>query len=266
MRIDNKRIVITGAASGIGRALLQCLAALPCQMVAADIDAERLEATVANLPSPSAHIIPFVGNLAEQASVDTLFETALTTMGGIDLFIANAGFAYYEVFNGDWAHTDAIYRLNVYSPLYALHRMTQLHPADPFTVVIIASAMAKVGAAGYALYASTKAALDRFADAYRLEQPPNAHLLMVYPIGTRTHFFQAANLQRAAPVIFPSQTPEYVAAAILRGIEADLPSVTPSILFLLAELLHRVIPVLKIHQLYTRVQFSYWRAAQKRGR
>jgi len=68
---------------------------------------------------------------------------------------------------------------------------------------------------GYALYASTKAALRGFATAYRHELGPGQRLHLVYPIATRTAFFAAAGDD--TPVPWPSQAPEVVARAIVRG-------------------------------------------------
>ena len=53
-------------------------------------------------------------------------------MGGIDIFIANAGFAYYEQLDeADWDHIASIYQTNVFSPFYAAVRMGELNRTTP---------------------------------------------------------------------------------------------------------------------------------------
>ena len=264
MKLDGRRIVITGAGSGIGRALLARLSGRPAQIVAADRDAVALHEAVDQLAGGSARICAHVGDIGSAGGVDALFARALAEFGGIDIFIANAGFAYYEQFGQpDWDRMAALLNVNLISPLYALAKMRSLHPADPYMVVITASAMSKLGLAGYALYSASKAALDRFAQAYRDEAPPSGHLLLVYPISTRTGFFTASSEKFAAPVPWPSQSPETVAAAILHGIERDARSVYPSTVFRIAFMVDRVLPVLTIYRMMARRQFFHWLARQK---
>ncbi|MEJ2737999.1 MAG: SDR family NAD(P)-dependent oxidoreductase, partial [Anaerolineae bacterium] len=94
MNIDQKRIVITGASSGIGRALLQELSGRQVRIVAVDRDETRLREAVDAVTTSQAKILPFPCDLALQRDVDDLFAYAIQQMGGIDLFFAIAGFAY----------------------------------------------------------------------------------------------------------------------------------------------------------------------------
>lgn len=228
MQIESQRIILTGAASGIGRALLEQLAAYPAQILAVD----RQQIGPENLPHQAkAQITPYVCDLGQPQAVDALFQAAIETLGGIDLFIANAGFAYYErLGDPDWEHIERIYRVNVFSPLYAAQKMRQLNAGRPYKVVITASAMGRLALPGYALYSSTKAALHRFAEAYAYELDDPHSLVLVYPIATRTGFFGAAAAE-TAPQPWPAQTSQQVAAAILRGIQREAPAIYPSRLF-----------------------------------
>ncbi len=260
MRLEGSRIVLTGAASGIGFALLNRLAACSCQMVAADLNEQALKAAVDGLINPAATITFFCGDMGDSYALDALFSQAVSEMGGIDIFVANAGFAYYEAFDtANWEHIARIFRVNTISPIYAVAKMAELHAGgSSYLTVITASAMAKLGLAGYSLYSATKSALDRFADAYRLERPPNAHLMIVYPIATRTHFFENA-ASKTAPLPQPTQSADYLVEKILRGIENDHHSVQPSFLFRLMMLINRVLPITGIYQRISRRQFEAWR-------
>jgi short-subunit dehydrogenase len=239
--LAQSRIVLTGAASGIGAALLARLATYPCQIVAADMNGDCLAETLQKIASPQAQIRPYVGDIGTPEGLEALFAAALGQMGRIDLFIANAGFAYYEKLGpADWGHIEQIYRVNVYSPIYAAQKMAELYGEGPYKMVITASTMGHVAIPGYSLYASTKAALHRFAEAYRFELNDRQKLMLVYPIATRTHFFDTT-----ATIPFPSQTPDYVAGRIIRGIEGDKTSVCPSVLFHIFSLLDRFQPWLR---------------------
>ncbi len=201
MRLQHARIILTGAASGIGAALLARLAAFPCAILAADRDAPRLSETLARLAASPARVTSFAGDMGKQEDVDALFAAAVERMGGVDLFIAAAGFAYYErLARPDWDHIETIFRVNAVSPIYTVEKMAELNRGRPHRTVIVASAMGRLAIPGYALYGSTKAALHRFAEAYRLEAPDPAALSLVYPIGTRTRFFANSNDRAPAPL------------------------------------------------------------------
>lgn len=229
MQITGKNIILTGAASGIGRALLEKLSSCGACVLAVDREAAGLQAAISQVSGP-ARLIPHVCDLGQPEALDGLFDHALRELGTVDIFIANAGFAYYEqIGTPDWEHIQRLYRVNVFAPLYAAEKMRQINPNRPYRVVITASAMALLGLPGYALYSSSKAALHRFAEAYRYELDDPRSLALVYPIGTRTAFFQAAG--HAAPTPWPTQPPEVVAQAILNGIRRDQTAIYPSTFF-----------------------------------
>ena len=171
------------------------------------------------MEAPRAKVMPFACDVALQRDVDDLFDYAIQHMGGIDIFFANAGIAYWEwIQQPDWGRIEAIFQTNVFSPIYAAEKMHTLFHGTDYRVVITSSILGRVGLEGYALYASTKAALDRFAEVYRLETRGRGQLALAYPLAVRSHFFQAAG---DAPVPWLSQSPEAAARAMLRGIERD---------------------------------------------
>lgn len=230
MRLEGRRVILTGAASGIGKALLELLIQYPLEIIAADRDEARLLEVCAVLVNSRAKVVPVTADVSSQIGNDALFTRALQTFGGVDIFIANAGFAYFETIEQpDWQRLELIYAVNTLAPIYALERMTALSGAKPFKVVWMASAMAHIGLPKYAAYSSSKGALHRFADAYRWQMPDPRSLMLVYPIATRTRFFTSSS--DATPVPTPSQTPEEVARAVLNGIITDRLEVYPSLLF-----------------------------------
>ena len=244
MKLGGQRVILTGAASGIGRALLELLIQFPLEIIAADRDEARLLEVCAGFKNSRAKVVPVVADVSSQIGNDALFTWALQEFGGADIFIANAGFAYFETIQQpDWARLEMIYAVNTLAPIYALERMAALNSGKAFKVVWMASAMAHIGLPKYAAYSSSKGALHRFADAYRWQMPDPKALMLVYPIATRTRFFQASS--DATPVPTPSQTPEEVARAVLRGIATDKLEVYPSLLFQVGFWLTLLLPSLR---------------------
>jgi uncharacterized protein len=240
MHIEKARVVVTGAASGIGLAILKELLKLDCKIVAADKNAEQLEKITL---SAFDKIIPFTGDLASPDQIDQLFDFAIATLGSIDLFIANAGFAYYEQLGEpDWNHIDKIFRINSLSPIYSLMKMQRLNSGNPWKTVMVSSAIAEWAVPGYTVYGATKAAISRFAEGYRFDHP-GRNLMVVYPIATLTNFFETAG--KEIPVAFPVQSPEKVARKIIRGILRDRRTVYPSKLFPFILAVNRFLPFIK---------------------
>lgn len=240
MELKNKRIVITGAGSGIGKeTVLQMLKYDGVKILACDLNEK-------NIPV-HPNVIPYQGDVSQKESLDQLLTTADKKIGGIDIFYANAGFAYYEVIkSADWDRIDRIYRTNVYSPLYTLVTLN-LTRKEPFFFIVTASAMSHLALPGYATYSSTKAAVRSFIDAYRFELKPGNRVMVVYPIATRTKFFDSAGKQ--VPVPFPSQSAETVAKKVVKGIRCNAKEVYPSFLFRFIQILDRFLfLILPIYQ------------------
>ncbi len=86
--LSGKVAVVTGAASGLGRASAGRLAADGAHVVAVDLNGANLGKVVASLPTPS---IAVEGDVAESSTVDRYMQAAVTSFGHVDLHHLNAG-------------------------------------------------------------------------------------------------------------------------------------------------------------------------------
>jgi len=133
MEITGQRIILTGAASGIGRALLAQLGDFECRVLARDRDAARLVAAAVECGGRRAFIETLGADLSAPAATDALFRARGVGWGGVDLFVANAGFAYYgTIGEPDWEKIAGIFRANVFAAIYGLQRMAALNPDRPY--------------------------------------------------------------------------------------------------------------------------------------
>lgn len=85
------RVVVTGAASGIGFAMAEVLAACGARVVGGDRDLETLKARMAELEGAGGEAHAVGVDVAEATEVDGLFATAAARLGGVDVVFANAG-------------------------------------------------------------------------------------------------------------------------------------------------------------------------------
>lgn len=229
MLFEQKHIVITGAASGIGLALVRELAHYRCQVLAIDKDENGLKQLEKEMESSKMQVQILSIDLTQTDQILNLVSLATKKLGRIDLFFANAGIALFGSFKSqDFNARQSQLMVNLVAPIEGLYQMLQLTNGQEFSYVITASAMAKTGMPHYAMYAATKSALDRFAECFRFEQNSGCHLMLVYPIATRTDFFTG---QDQANIPWPSQSAKKVAQSILKAVSQKKTSVYPSLLF-----------------------------------
>lgn len=256
MEIDNKKIILTGASSGIGKEILKKLLNYNCDVIAVARNVQRI-------PNLGEHVIPYSCDVSVKEEVDKLFEFALDKFKNVDIFIANAGFAYCEqIDKADWEHINKIYSTNVYSPIYSAEKMKSINKGREYSVVITCSAVARVALPGYSLYCSTKAAIDSFAKNYRYEMKDNGNLSLVYPVATNTNFFKKA--ADSAPVPWPVQSPAIVAKKVIRGIEKNKRKINPSAFYTVGNIMDGILHF--IYPIYEKIQagkFDKWLKAKK---
>ncbi len=250
MNWENKNIVVTGASSGIGLVLVKGFLSKGCRVVAAS---RTINKDLLGLEG----FYPFQGDLSTPDGVDNLFAYALQTLGYIDVFVANAGFAYYEKLGeADWEHISSIFNTNYKSVVYSAQKIKQVNGSKPFNFVTTSSGMAILPLPGYALYSSTKAALKGFAEAYRWELDREQYFQVVYPIATKTKFFKNAG---DSPIPWPTQEAEVVAKRTLKGIKKNRNSIYPSRLFHVMAILNRVFPfIFRIYAYMEYKKFKQW--------
>ena len=151
MDLDGKTIVITGGASGIGRALARRFSQEGAAHVAvADLDAAGAEAVAAEIGG-SGHGI----DVTDAAAIEALVETVETNHGGIDLFCSNAGIAVPGGLDGldsDWERVMAV---NVTSHLYAARavvpRMIERGGGYLLNTASAAGLLAQIGSLTYSV-------------------------------------------------------------------------------------------------------------------
>lgn len=238
MILSGKKIVVTGAASGIGRALVAQLHAKGNELLAVDIHAENLSRLKNEYPGLQTLML----DLTVENSADKILEWVKSTWNSLDVFFSNAGFALY----GNWQEipnerTEAMFRINVFFHMELAAKLKERFGSD-FRMVVTASAMSYWAVPGYTAYAASKAAIHQWAEGIWSEGE-GEWLTLVYPAATATDFFEKAGKQ--IPKAYPVQPVNKVAKSILKGTEAGKRKIFPSDLFRFMLGLNRVFPLIK---------------------
>ena len=239
--ISKKNIVVTGASSGIGKSIMDELVEQEGnRILAACRGADKITGYGDN-------VIPFSCDLSTKEGVDALFEKAEEVFDGpIDLFFCNAGAPYYERFDyEDWDRIRRIFELNTVGHIYTYSKyLHHLNGRDGRLVYTI-SAMGEMALPGYALYAATKFAMKGFQQAIRDETPKNLQISCIYPVSTKTNFFNVGGGGIKMEPPFPVQAPEKVGKAVVKGVEKLKKHIYPCPVYLPSKVLMNAVPPVK---------------------
>jgi NAD(P)-dependent dehydrogenase (short-subunit alcohol dehydrogenase family) len=91
MSVEGRRIVVTGASSGLGAHAVRLLAGRGANVVAAGRRLERLEALAADLAHAPGRVVPCRADVTLEEDAAALVGTAIAALGGIDVLVNNAG-------------------------------------------------------------------------------------------------------------------------------------------------------------------------------
>jgi len=161
----NPRTVVTGAGSGLGRALCHELSRRGARLVASDINLDTVTETVRQIGSNSAHAVRC--DVTKLEEVEQLAEQAQRLFGGVDLVINNAGVAVSGPIGvvpmGDW---DWILRINLWGVIHGCHVFApRLRKQRSGHILNVASAAGLLASPNLGPYNVTKAAVVALSES-----------------------------------------------------------------------------------------------------
>jgi NAD(P)-dependent dehydrogenase (short-subunit alcohol dehydrogenase family) len=166
--LGGKVALITGGARGVGAATAALLVARGAKVVLVDLEAEPLGEVVARLGADSATSI--TGDVTELADMEAAVAHALERFGAVDVVMANAGIASYgSVGVVDPAFFKRVIDINITGVFHTVHAaLTEVERRRGY-ILVVSSEAAYVPAPGLAAYGASKAGVEHFANALRLE-------------------------------------------------------------------------------------------------
>jgi NAD(P)-dependent dehydrogenase (short-subunit alcohol dehydrogenase family) len=175
MRLEGKLAVITGAATGIGRATALLFAQEGGQVVIADRNEEEGEKTAEEIRNQGGSAWFVRTDVSEAAAVESLMATAADAMGGIDVLVNNAGVqgsgGVSEFEESEW---DSLMQVNPKSCfLGAKYGVPYLRARGGGSIVNMASIAGLKGGPGMTAYSASKGAVVAFTRALAAELAPD---------------------------------------------------------------------------------------------
>jgi len=221
MVLNNAVVVITGASSGIGRALAMSFARRGARLVLAARRVEQLEEVRTAVTPYAADVLVVPTDVTDDAALENLVKETLAKFGQIDILINNAGVYDYGLLQETPVSSiRQMVSVNVASTL-ALTRLVLPHMLQRRSgrIVNVASVAGRVANAIAPAYGATKAALVSFSDGLRRQvEGTGVHVISVLPTYTTSEMVSSdhADLMRSAG--FTIDTVEYVAERTLDGL------------------------------------------------
>lgn len=231
--LTGKAALVTGASSGIGRAIALALAESGTAVGVIGRDRRRLASTVKSIEAFGGVALPFPGDLTEPGQIDHLAQLVDEEFTGLDLLVHSAG-TYHrdEMARSSIQHLDDQYQTNVRAP----YRLTQaLLPAlarRPGDVVFVNSTQGLSTSRGTGQYAATQHALKAIADSLRAELNSEGVRVMTLHVGRtatprQRHVFEAEGRDYTPEILIqPEDLAELVVTAVALPRRAQVTTMT----------------------------------------
>jgi NADP-dependent 3-hydroxy acid dehydrogenase YdfG len=230
--------VITGAGSGIGRALALDLAGRGARLAVSDVDPARIAETAALCEKAGAEARSYVLDVADRAAVLAHAEQVAGEFGQVNLVVNNAGVALtITVEEMRWEELDWLMGVNMWGVLHGTKAfLPHLIASGDGHLVNISSVFGFIGVPTQSAYNAAKFAVRGFTEALRQEMLMDRRRVgvsCVHPGGIRTNIardsrgLEGADADRAARLFdkIARTSPETAANTILRGVERNRPRI-----------------------------------------
>jgi NAD(P)-dependent dehydrogenase (short-subunit alcohol dehydrogenase family) len=159
MELEGKVAVITGAASGMGRAMAELFTAEGAMVVAADWQQESLDAAVAEIAAGGAKIVGIQGDVSKQEQAEAFVNKAVEAFGKLDILCNNAGvmdtnMGVGELTNEMW---ERVLGIDLNGPMFCSRRAVPIMLGQGSGVILNTASIAGLGgAAAGAAYTAAK--------------------------------------------------------------------------------------------------------------
>ena len=228
MKMENKVVVVTGASSGMGRAIVERFVREGAKVVAVARRRERLEALAAELADAPGKVAVYVGDIGSREVNEGMIDFAVETFGALDVLVNNAGIMDDMAPIGDATDEkyEQVMRVNVYGPMTAIRKAVNYfkEAGRPGNIINITSEGGTHSCAGV-IYCASKAAMNSVTrNTSYMYQNDNIRCNAIAPGGINTEIANSmgmpnmAGYERVKTVLACAPklgSPEQIAAAAL---------------------------------------------------
>ncbi len=235
--VRDKVAVVTGGASGIGRALCQCFARAGARVVVADVDETGMDGTVAAVKRAGGEAIAVRTDVSRLGDVKALADRAFAAWGGVHVLCNNAGVAVHggleSATHEDW---EWVIGVNLWGVIHGIEAFVprMIARREPGHIVNTASMAGLIASEGLGIYNTTKYAVVGLSETLQKDlRQYNIGVSVLCPMGVATairdsdrnrpaHLKNPEGRSRGeVTLIGRTLSPEQVAEQVLRAIIAN---------------------------------------------
>lgn len=232
-KLDGLRILITGASSGIGRAMAILAAEAGAKLLLTARREDRLDELLGVVHAKGADAKYVVGDVTDPVVRQKLFEKAEHDYQGLDVLVNNAGVGAYGSFaDASPERLRQLMEVNFFAPVELTRLfLPMLEKGRTPAICNISSVLAHRAVPGKSEYCASKFALHGFSDALRAElSSKGIDVILVSPSTTSSEFSSAVIEKKGnAPAVGKfARTPHNIAVAALRAIRTGKHEIIPS--------------------------------------
>jgi short-subunit dehydrogenase len=222
MKLQGKRVLITGGSSGIGFAIAEAMLVAGATVAITGRRSEVLAEAARQLGQYGREVGSVAADVATEEGRRATLSLASEELGGLDVLVNNAGGVRAgRLEDTTEAEIRTMIEVDLVAPILLTRAaLPALRASGNGLVVNVTSGIALVAAPFYATYAGVKGGLAKFGESLRRElKGEGVHVMTVYPGATDTPMMSSS---RAGPELgFTRESAGAVAAAVMEGIEHD---------------------------------------------
>ncbi len=219
--LNEKVVIVTGASSGLGRALAFAFARRAAKVVLVARREDRLETVRREIEPYTSDVLVIPADISQEDDLRRVVEQTLARFGRIDVLVNNAGISTGGPFQGqDSARIEAMVRVN----LWAAIRLTQLVlptmlASNHGYILNVGSGLGRAAIPMFAPYVATKYGLAGFTDALRRElHRTGVRLTLVLPGWMHTDMITPEVEELVPRYGLPVEHPDFVAERAVLGL------------------------------------------------
>lgn len=220
MNLQDKRVVLTGAAGGMGSVLARLMHEKGGKLALVDANVEAVEKLAAEL----AGSIAIAGDLSTRQGCELIASAVEEKLGGVDLLINLAGIMSFAAFEDeDDERIELLMHINLIAPMLLSRALLPgMLAQNSGRIVNVGSMFGSIGFAYFAAYSASKFGLRGFSQALRRElADTNVGVTYLSPRAVKTAINTGPIVEMNAATKTNVDEPEAVAKMILEAIEAE---------------------------------------------
>lgn len=172
--LDGRRVVVTGAGSGLGAAYARCIAGEGAAVVVNDLDPEAAESVAADVRAHGGRAVSFAADVSDWAASALLIATCLDEFGAIDGLVNNAGIIGQvgSMLDTEPTAAAAVMRVNIHGTIAPSVHAARAMVAGGGGAIVNVSSGNQCGHAEFASYGASKGAVSSLTYAWAAELGP----------------------------------------------------------------------------------------------